>query len=306
MSSASVGTGPSAARTEGVRRARTTTGRQRPKRRVSPGQVVVAGFVVVFLAWTLVPLAWMVLSSFKPPAALTSGTPTVTFQPTSAHWADVFAGPNTLVNYAKNSLLAAGISTLISVTLGTLAGYGLARSRFRGKKHLSFWILSTRMAPIAAVILPLFLMFRYAHLLHNVGGLIVAYLTFNLPFAIWIMSAFFQDLPKSLEEAAFIDGASRFTTFRRIALPLTTPGLVTTAILCLVFSWNDYAFAATFSGPGSQTLPIAAAQLLTQTGIDWGALCAIGTVVVAPMIVIGLAVRRYLVRGLTMGAVKGD
>lgn len=275
----------------------------RPRRRTPAGQLLAVGFIVLFLAWTLVPIAWMVLASFKPPGAL-AGTPTLAFEPTGANWVGVFAGPNTLLEYAKNSLLAAGISTAISVSLGAMAGYGLARTQFRGKKHLSFWILSTRMAPIAAVILPLFLMFRYTHLLHNVGGLIVAYLTFNLPFAIWIMTAFFQDLPKSLEEAAFIDGAGRFTTFRKVALPLTTPGIVTTAILCLVFSWNDYAFAATFSGPGSQTMPIAAAQLLTQTGIDWGALCAIGTVVVAPMVAIGLAVRRYLVRGLTMGAVK--
>jgi multiple sugar transport system permease protein len=137
-------------------------------------------------------------------------------------------------------------------------------------------------------------------------GLIVAYLTFNLPFAIWIMNAFFADLPPSLEEAAMVDGASRFEAFYRVALPLVAPGIVTTAILCLVFSWNDYAFAATFAGPDSQTLPIAAAQLNTQTGLNWGQLTAIGTVVVLPMMVVGLAVRRYLVKGLTLGAVTGE
>ena len=135
--------------------------------------------------------------------------------------------------------------------------------------------------------------------------LIVAYLTFNMPFAIWIMNAFFMDLPPSLEEAAMVDGATRFQAFYRVALPLVTPGIVTTAILCLVFSWNDYAFAATFSGPNSQTLPIAA-QLNTQTGLNWGQLSAIGTIVVLPMMVVGLAVRRYLVRGLTLGAVTGE
>ena len=134
----------------------------------------------------------------------------------------------------------------------------------------------------------------------------VAYLTFNLPFAIWIMNAFFMDLPPSLEEAAMVDGATRFQAFYRVALPPVTPGIVTTAILCLVFSWNDYAFAATFSGPNSQTLPIAAAQLNTQTGLNCGQLSAIGTIVVLPMMVVGLAVRRYLVRGLTLGAVTGE
>ena len=130
---------------------------------------------------------------------------------------------------------------------------------------MAFWIISTRMAPIAAIVLPLFILFRYTYLLDSIPGLIVAYLTFNLPFAIWIMNA-----------------------------------------LCLVFSWNDYAFAATFAGPNSQTLPIAAAQLNTQTGLSWGQLSAIGTIVVLPMMIVGLAVRRYLVKGLTLGAVTGE
>ena len=162
------------------------------------------------------------------------------------------------------------------------------------------------MAPIAAVVLPLFVIFRATGLLGTTQGLIVAYLTFNLPFAIWIMNAFFAQLPPGLEEAAMVDGATPWQAFRKIALPLVVPGLATTAILCLVFSWNDYAFAATFSGPDSQTLPMAASQLVTQTEIDWGQLTAIGTNVVAPMIFIGLIVRRWLVAGLTLGAVTGE
>ena len=162
------------------------------------------------------------------------------------------------------------------------------------------------MAPIAAVILPLFVGFTFLRLINTVRGLIFAHLSFNLPFAIWIMNAFFADLPKGMEEAALVDGATRFQTFWRVALPLTAPGVVTTAILCLVFSWNDYAFAVTFTGPGSQTLPVAASQLITQTGVDWGQLTAIGTVVALPMVIVGLAVRRYLVRGLTLGAVTGE
>jgi hypothetical protein len=148
--------------------------------------------------------------------------------------------------------------------------------------------------------------FGTTHLLGSTLGLVVAYLSFNLPFAIWIMNAFFADLPPALEEAAMVDGASRWTAFRRIALPLVLPGVATTAILCLVLSWNDYAFAATFSGPNSQTLPLAASQLVTQTTIDWGQLTAIGTIVVAPMILVGLVVRKWLVTGLTLGAVTGE
>jgi multiple sugar transport system permease protein len=253
-----------------------------------------------------VPLFWMILSSFKPTDELTATTPTLSFTPTLDHYDALFSGGNNIGPYIRNSLIAAGVSTVIAVVLGCLAGYGLARSRFRGKDHVAFWIISQRMAPIAAVILPLFVIFRFTGLLGSTWGLIVAYLTFNLPFAIWIMNAFFAELPKSLEEAAMVDGASRWTSFRRIALPLALPGVATTAILCLVFSWNDYAFAVTFSGPESQTLPIAASQLVTQTAIDWGQLTAIGTIVVAPMILVGLIVRKWLVTGLTLGAVTGE
>ena len=268
--------------------------------------VALYALLLLVLMWTAVPLLWMLLSSFKKPDDLVSRTPKLFFAPTFDNYIGLFTGGNALGAYITNSILAAGISTIIAVSLGCLAGYGLARSHFRGKDHVSFWIISTRMAPIAAVILPLYAVFRTLDLLNTTTGLVVAYLTFNLPFAIWIMNAFFADLPPALEEAAMVDGATRFGAFWRIALPLTAPGIVTTAILCLVFSWNDYAFAQSFSGPGSQTLPIAASQLITQTGINWGQLTAIGTIVVLPMIAVGLAVRRYLVKGLTLGAVTGE
>jgi multiple sugar transport system permease protein len=270
------------------------------------GRIGLPVLLAVILLWTVVPLAWMVLSSIKPSGELTASTPTLSFTPTLDHYEALFSGGNNIGPYLRNSLLAAGTSTVIAVGLGCLAGYGLARSRFRGKDHVAFWIISQRMAPIAAVVLPLFVIFRFTGLLGSTAGLVVAYLTFNLPFAIWIMNAFFSELSPSLEEAALMDGASRWSAFRDVALPLVLPGIATTAILCLVFSWNDYAFAVTFSGPDSQTLPIAASQLVTQTSIDWGQLTAIGTIVVAPMILVGLIVRKWLVTGLTLGAVTGE
>jgi multiple sugar transport system permease protein len=274
--------------------------------RFSAGKIFPYVLLVLLLLWTLVPIVWMLLSSFKSLTDVLSPTPLLTFEPTLVNYIGLVSGGNNVLTYFRSSVLAAGISTIIATTLGCFAGYGLARSNFRGKRHLAFWIISTRMAPIAAVILPLFIGFTFLHLINTVWGLIVAYLSFNLPFAIWIMNAFFADLPPGIEEAARVDGASNFQTFWRIALPMTAPGIVTTAILCLVFSWNDYAFAVTFAGPGSQTLPVAASQLITQTGVDWGQLTAIGTVVALPMVIVGLAVRRYLVRGLTLGAVTGE
>ncbi|WP_344978530.1 carbohydrate ABC transporter permease [Streptosporangium fragile] len=266
--------------------------------------------VVILLAlalvWTLVPLLWMLLSSFKSRADVTAATPQILFTPTVENYVNLFTGPNNLGPYIWHSVLAAGISALLAVCLGALAGYGLARTQMRGKRHLAFWIISTRMAPIAAVVVPLFLIFRGLGLIDTIPGLVLAYLTFNLPFAIWLMSAFFAEVPPSLEESALVAGCTRWQAFYTVILPLTKSGLVTTFVLCLVFAWNDYAFAVVFSGPNSQTLPIAASQLVTQTGIDWGQLTAIGTIVVVPMMLAGLAVRRWLVTGLTLGAVTGE
>lgn len=275
--------------------------------RKGPGGRVAVGIVIaVALAWTLVPLLWMLAGSLKDSTAVTASTPQVAFTPTFDNYRNLFSGANDLTPYLWHSVVAAGTSAVLSLALGTLAGYGLARSTMRNKEHLSFWIISTRMAPIAAVILPLFLMFRLLGLIDTLPGLVLAYMTFNLPFAIWLMSAFFSDVPPSIEESALVAGCSRWQAFWHVVLPLSRAGLVTTGVLCLVFAWNDYAFATVFSGPSSQTLPIAASQLVTQTGIDWGQLTAIGTIVVLPMILAGLAVRRWLVTGLTLGAVTGE
>lgn len=273
--------------------------------RVTVKQTILYILLLLVLIWVLVPIVWMVLSSFKSANAIYSSTPLIFFTPTFQHYADLFSSGNSTVTSINNSIETALVSTILAVGLGCLAGYGLARSHFRWKQNLAFWIISTRMAPIAAVILPLYIGFRYLSLIDTTTGLIIAYLTFNLPFAIWLMNAFFADVPVTVEEAAYVDGASKFQTFWRVALPMVTPGIVTTTILCLVFAWNDYAFAQTFGGPSSQTLPVSASQLITQTGIDWGQLTAIGTMVALPMIVIGLAVRRWLARGLTLGAVTG-
>ncbi|MEU4453026.1 carbohydrate ABC transporter permease [Nocardioides sp. NPDC023903] len=270
------------------------------------GRVGIGVFVAVLVGWTVVPLLWMLLGSFKSAADVTSPTPQVAFDPTFDNYRNLFSGANDLSPYLMHSVVAAVGSALIATVLGTLAGYGLARTKLTMKKSLSFWFISTRMAPIAAVVLPLFLMFRVAGLIDSMGGLILAYLSFNLPFAIWIMSSFFEAIPPSLEESAKVAGCTTWQTFWHVSLPLTRSGLVTTAVLCLVFSWNDYAFATIISGPHSQTLPIAGTQLVTQTGVDWGQLTAIGTIVVVPMMLAGVAVRRWLVTGLTLGAVTGE
>jgi len=256
--------------------------------------------------WSAIPIAWMLITSLKPQEAIRTSDLVFSFTPTLENYRDLFFGGNRAGSFLVNSLLVSIISTFIALALGSLAGYGMAHWRSRHKKDVSFWILSTRMAPIAAVIVPLFVMFRIAGLVNTIPGLILACLTFNLPFAIWLMNAFFHQVPRSIEEAALVDGCSKMRAFWNVALPVTRPGLITTAVLCLVFAWNDYAFASSLGGPQTSTLPMAAGALVTQSGIDWGLLCALGIVIALPMLIAGLAVRRHLVTGLSLGAVTGE
>lgn len=269
-------------------------------------RTIVIVLAAIILIWSALPVAWLLITSFKPGTAIQTSTPTIIFEPTFNNYLNLFTGGNNVGQNLVNSLLVTGISTIIAVVLGSLAGYGMTHWASKRKKDLSLWIISTRMAPIAAVIVPLFVMFRSAGLVNTVPGLIVAHLVFNLPFAIWLMSAFFQKVPRAIEEAALVDGCSKFRTFYAVSLPVVIPGIVTTAVLCAVFSWNDYAFSSALGGPGSSTLPMAAGALVTQSGIDWGLLSALSIVVAVPMLIAGLAVRRYLVTGLSLGAVTGE
>lgn len=267
---------------------------------------VASSLAIIAVLWSVIPLIWMLITAFKPQNAIRTSTPDLSFAPTLINFENLFSGGNSVGPYIVNSVIVSVVSTIIAVGLGVVAGYGLCHWKSRGKKDLAFWIISTRMAPIAAVIVPLFVMFRQVGLIDNLLGLIVAYLTFNLPFAIWLMSAFFAEVPPSLQEAAQIDGCNKWQAFRLVVVPTTVPGIIATAVLCLVFAWNDYAFASSFAGPSSQTLPMTAGSLITQTGVDWGQLCALGLITVLPMIVVGLAVRKHLATGLSMGAVTGE
>jgi multiple sugar transport system permease protein len=275
-------------------------------RRSTTAKWLVPVLALLVAGWSAVPLLWMLITSLKPQTAIRTSDIVLLFAPTMENFSNLFFGGNKVGSFLVNSLLVSVISTLIAVVLGSMAGYGMANWNSRHKKDFSFWIISTRMAPIAAVIVPLFVMFRSVGLVNTIPGLIVACLSFNLPFAIWLMSAFFQQVPKSIEEAALVDGCSKMRSFLNVALPVTRPGVITTAVLCLVFSWNDYAFASALGGPSTSTLPMAAGALVTQSGIDWGLLSALGVVVATPMLIAGLAVRRHLVTGLSLGAVTGE
>jgi multiple sugar transport system permease protein len=259
---------------------------------------------MLFTFWTVVPIVWMILSSLKFQTGMFEMPPTIIFEPNLSNYQKILVGDTPVVSNIANSAIVAVASTAIATFFGAIGGYGLSRTDIRGKKHLAFWIISTRMAPIAVVIVPLWFLFRFANLLGTRAGLVIVYSTFNVPFAIWLMRSFFDEIPVSIEEAAIVDGATRWEAFRYVALPLAAPGLGATAIISLIFAWNDFLFALVFTGQDTQTLPVAVASMQSLGGLGWGTIFASGTLVVIPVAVFGYIVRDYLVSGLSMGAVK--
>ncbi len=268
-------------------------------------------FLTLYLIWTLLPIFVMFVSSFKdlleafkiPKVGDWAGVMVFfDFTPTLKHYQSLFVDGNFGV-YMANSLIAAGGSALIAVTFGSMAAYSLSRVEFRGKGDLFFWIISTRMAPVVAVMVPLYAIFRSLDLIGTLPGLILAYTTFNLPFAIWILKGFFDNVSYSIEEAQMVDGATRFQAFLSI-LPLVAPGIAAFIVLCILFAWNDFLFAAIIGSGGAKTLPVATRDLVQPQNIQWGAIMAAGVVTTLPMMLLGLVIRKYLVTGMTMGAVK--
>jgi multiple sugar transport system permease protein len=257
----------------------------------------------VFLFWWLFPVYWMLSSSFKIEVSMFTIPPQWIFKPSLENYKTLFSTLG-FSSYVLNSIIASSFSTAIALFLGSLAGYGLARGKIPRKNDIAFWMISTRMAPIVGVILPLYLIFRGLHLVGTLQGLIIAYTTFNLPFAVWLMRGFFMEIPRDVEEAALVDGCSKLQTFFYVALPLAKPGLVAMGVLCFMFAWNDYAFAVIFTSGKTQTLPVACARLMTEYGIVWGQVMTTGTILVAPVLFLGIVIRKYLVRGLTMGAIR--
>lgn len=270
-----------------------------------------AVFIAFYVVWTVLPIFIMFMSSFKDlleafklPAIGDWAGVTVFFDftPTTRHYYELFANLG-FTTYLFNSLVAAGGSAVVSVVLGSLCAYSLSRIDFRGKSDLFFWIISTRMAPVVAVLVPLYWIFRELNLVGTLPGLILAYTTFNLPFAIWILKGFFDNVPYAIEEAQMVDGATRLQAFRAI-LPLVAPGIGAFIVLCILFAWNDYLFAAIIGSGGAKTLPAATRELVQPQNIQWGQIMAAGVVTTLPMMFLGLVIRKYLVTGLTMGAVK--
>ena len=257
---------------------------------------------ITLLLFTLLPVLWLLQMSFKTGVDAFRMPPLLIFTPTFENYLGLLQ--ERFPKFFMNSVVVSLITTALSMLLGVPAAYAMARARFRGTEGLRLWILFTRMVPPIAVALPFFLMFRTAGLLDTRLALVIVYLTFNLGLVIWTMEVFFAGIPPSLEEAARIDGASVLRIFLKVSLPLSAPGLATTAILCFLFSWNDFFFSLVLTRTQAMTAPVGIINFLNYEGWEWGKIAAGGTVVMLPVILFALLVRRYLISGLLTGAVR--
>lgn len=268
------------------------------------GDVLTYLAVAVVLICVLFPVYWMVATSLKSGADIRAMPPVWAFQPTLGNYETAFMRRD-FGTFFLNSVIVSLSSTFISVMLGSMAGYALAKYNIQYKKNVSFWIISTRMFPPIAAIIPIFMLYKTVGLLNTKVGLIILYGAFNLPFVVWVMKGFFQEIPSELADAAQVDGCTPWGTYFRIILPLSAPGLVATTILCMLFAWNEFLFAFILMRAENQTLPIAVMGFITNRGVLWGEITAAATIIMTPMIIFTFFTQRYLLRGLTLGAVKG-
>jgi multiple sugar transport system permease protein len=266
----------------------------------------VAAAVALLIA--LAPVYWLVTISLKREIDQFAYPPRwIGFTVTIEHYIAAFSG-GSFATYFLNSVILAASSTVAALLIGVPAAYGLARFEWPGNwsANIGDWILSTRMLPPIVTIVPLFLMLRQVHLLNSLLGLALVYTAFNLPFVVWMMRSFFEEVPKEIEEAALLDGETRIGVLLRIVLPLVRPGLAATAVFCLIVAWNEFLFALILTQTeAAMTLPVGIASQVTQYEIRWGAMSAAGVVAMLPVLVFATAAQRYLVRGLSLGAVKG-
>ena len=263
-------------------------------------------YVLVILAvlLSIAPIVYIIITSFKEPELTFAIPPVWNFTPTLKNYEEVLSSTD-FGKYFMNSVVVALATTGIALALGTLAAYGFSRFRFRGHFWLRMSSLIPQMLPPIAIVVPLYVLFSRLDWIDTRQSLIVSYLTFTIPFSIWMMIGFFDDVPVELEEAAMIDGCSRFGTLFRVSLPLAVPGLAATAILAFLYCWNEFLYAVILTGRNARTLPVIITSFMTNRSVLWGRIAASGSLVLIPVLIFALLAQRYLIRGLAKGAVKG-
>ena len=270
------------------------------------GTTAAAAASVVLCAAFLLPVAWMVATSLKSTSEIFAIPPTWSFEPTLEHY-QRFAGQARIVSRYINTIIIAIGSSALSVIVGSMCGYALARLRLRGAGVIATLILVSRAIPPIALVVPMYLVFRPLGLLDQHITLIITYTSFLIPYVVWLSRGFFIALPTALEDAALVDGCSRLGAYFRIILPTALPGLAATMIFCIILAWNELLFALILTNREAVTIPVSLAGLAadTEQGALWGPLTAIGTLTVLPIIVFALFVQKYLVTGLAAGATSG-
>jgi len=257
---------------------------------------------IAALLFFLFPILWIFMTAFKTPAEFLKSPP-VWFPkaPSLGYFEHVVRTGGLKV--LANSLIVSASATLLSVTIGSAAAYGLARYKVGGD-NLPFFILSQRFMPPVAVIFPFVLAFKALKWVDTYQALIIVYLTFNLPYAVWMMRGFFKEIPVEIEESALVDGCSPLGAFWKIAMPLVKPGLIATSVFCFIFSWCEFFFAVCLTRSNAVTLPVYVVNFFGKMMVMWGEVGATSIITMVPLFAISFVMQRYLVRGLTMGAVK--
>jgi multiple sugar transport system permease protein len=271
--------------------------------------------LAAYLVYTLLPIVWLFLSTIQTQASLLTVPPRIIpTEITFRNYVDIFqpaafgenSGQSTFLLALRNSVVVSLGTTAVALVLGTLAAYAFARFNIPRKRTLLLIVLGSQLLPAVSLIIPLFRMLKGAGLLDTLAALILAYSTFSIPFVVWIMAGYFQSVPRELEEAARIDGATRFQSFVRVALPLAAPGLGATAIFTLLNAWDEFFFALIFTSTyNAKTLPVALAEFIGRHSVNWGMLVTGGFIASLPPIVLSLAFYRYIVSGLSAGGIKG-
>ena len=302
-------------------------------------KVIKAILTLVIAIIVLLPVIWMAMTAFKSRADAVAAPPKVIFEPSmegfvglltqrrqvtvaqgldairndpNLKWYDEvmlkrgqqIVGTSEYVGYLKNSAITAGVSTILSVALGLLSAYAFSRFPVAGKNDLLFFILSTRMLPPIVVTIPIFLIYRQLGLYDTTFGLILLYTVFNLSFSVWLLQGFIDEIPHEYEEAALVDGYSRLQAFFKIVLPQTITGLAATTVFCLIFAWNEYAFAVMLTAQNARTAPPSIPSVLGTGGIEWAQIAAGAMGFLIPVAIVTFALRNYLLRGVTFGAVR--
>ncbi|TYB88120.1 MAG: carbohydrate ABC transporter permease [Kosmotoga sp.] len=266
--------------------------------------------IIIVTIWMIFPFIWAITTSFKTPSDVYQNkfVPFIQFIPTLEHWFTEIKqkGPE-IFKGLKNSFIVASVSSLLALCLGTMAGYSLTRVQFRkfSNTNIMTWLLSLRMLVPVIIVIPYFFLLNSVNLIDTRVGLIILYTTFNLPIAILIMRDFIKEVPIELEDSALVDGCSVWSTFFRIDLPLLKPGLATTFILCFAFSWNEFLFALSLTYRKATTIPIIIMGAESTRGIEFWYISVRSLLAIIPPLILVLFVQRYIIRGLTMGAVKG-